>query len=249
MIFYFSDSCAEQYKNHKNFLNLCHHQQDFNMDAELIFFATSHGKSSCDGVGGFVKHFYVAECSLQRHLNEQILSYQSMFYLEIPSITFFQCKSGRNGQCLRWPGGSLEQGVATIFYQYLATKLLKLTSEDREFLQFDFNKLLSEEIDIKNINCFLYVSCIYNTFWWVDIMTVKWIYMMVIWILNFFTYMNLSAGHLLLIKVLPQHQTSYATLQLQKRSLGECIRSQSLTLNKLWKHMKTIKYSHVYMKL
>ena len=33
-IFYFSDSCAEQYENHKNFINLCHHQQDFNMDAE-----------------------------------------------------------------------------------------------------------------------------------------------------------------------------------------------------------------------
>ena len=45
MIFYFSDSCAEQDKNHKNFINLCHHQQDFNMNPEWIFFATSHGKS------------------------------------------------------------------------------------------------------------------------------------------------------------------------------------------------------------
>ena len=54
-IFYFSDGCAEQYKNRKNFINLCHHQQDFNMDAEWIFFATSHGKSPCDGVAGFVK--------------------------------------------------------------------------------------------------------------------------------------------------------------------------------------------------
>ena len=33
-IFYFSDGCAEQYKNCKNFINLCHHQQDFNMDVE-----------------------------------------------------------------------------------------------------------------------------------------------------------------------------------------------------------------------
>ena len=32
-IFYFSDGCAEQYKNRKNFINLCHHQQDFYMDA------------------------------------------------------------------------------------------------------------------------------------------------------------------------------------------------------------------------
>ena len=46
-----------------SFINLCHHQQDFNMAAEWIFFATSHGKSPCNGVGGFVKH--VAKRSLQ----------------------------------------------------------------------------------------------------------------------------------------------------------------------------------------
>ena len=74
-IFYFYDGCTEQYKNHKNFINLCHHQQDFNMDAEWIFFATSHGKSPCCSVGGFVKH-YVAKHSLQRPLHDQILSYQ-----------------------------------------------------------------------------------------------------------------------------------------------------------------------------
>ena len=45
----------------------------------------------------------------------------------------------------------------------------KLTSEDREFLQFDFSKSLTQEIDIKNIKCFSYVSCIFNTFWWVGI--------------------------------------------------------------------------------
>ena len=77
--------------NHKNFINLCHHQQDFNMDAEWIFFATSHGKSPYDGVEGFVK-CYVAKRSLQRSLHDQILSYQSVLDLcvrEIPSITFF----------------------------------------------------------------------------------------------------------------------------------------------------------------
>ena len=47
----------------------------------------------------------------------------------------------------------------------------KLTSEDREFLKFNFNKSLTEEIDIKHIKCFSYVSCIYNIFWWVGKMT------------------------------------------------------------------------------
>ena len=47
----------------KKFINLCH-QQDFKMDAEWIFFATSHEKSPCHGFWGFVKH--VAKCSLQK---------------------------------------------------------------------------------------------------------------------------------------------------------------------------------------
>ena len=54
-IIYFSDSAASQYKNRKNFLNLCHHQADFGIKAEWHFSATSHGKSACDGLGGTVK--------------------------------------------------------------------------------------------------------------------------------------------------------------------------------------------------
>ena len=34
----------------------------------------------------------------------------------------------------------------------------KLASEDREFLQFDFHKSLTKEIDIKNIKCFSQVT-------------------------------------------------------------------------------------------
>jgi hypothetical protein len=37
-IIYFSDGCAGQYKNCKNFLNLCHHRDDFGIAAEWIFF-------------------------------------------------------------------------------------------------------------------------------------------------------------------------------------------------------------------
>jgi hypothetical protein len=54
-VIYFSDGCAAQYKNRKNFSNLCHHEEDFGMIAEWHFFATSHEKGPCDGVGGTVK--------------------------------------------------------------------------------------------------------------------------------------------------------------------------------------------------
>ena len=34
---YFPDGCAGQYKNYKDFINLCHHRQDFGLDAEWTF--------------------------------------------------------------------------------------------------------------------------------------------------------------------------------------------------------------------
>lgn len=50
-IFYFSDGCAAQYKNKKNFINLCYHKEDFEIDAEWHFFETSHGRGPSDGLG------------------------------------------------------------------------------------------------------------------------------------------------------------------------------------------------------
>ena len=52
---YFSDGCAGQYKNIRNFLNLCLHAEDFDIPAEWHFFATSHGKGPSDGTGGTIK--------------------------------------------------------------------------------------------------------------------------------------------------------------------------------------------------
>ena len=94
----------------------------------MIFFATTHGKSLSDGAGGFVKH-YVAKLSSQRCLHDQILSYQSMLDLcarEIPSMTFFSVSQEEMvmEDCLQSQRPCLEQGVATILDQYLATKLL-----------------------------------------------------------------------------------------------------------------------------
>ena len=169
-IFYFFEECAEQNKTRKNFINLCHYQQDFHMDAEQILFATSHGKSSYDCVGGSVKR-YVVKRSLQRPLNDQVLSYQSILDLcvqEIPSITFF----GVSHEEIVSVCADLEDRFAksktvpvTILYQYLAAKLLTNSQVRIEFLQFDFDKLLTGKIDIKNIKCFSHVSCMYNAFW------------------------------------------------------------------------------------
>jgi hypothetical protein len=50
-IYYFSDGAALQFKNRKNFINLCYHEDDFGMDAEWHFFAMLHSKDACDGLG------------------------------------------------------------------------------------------------------------------------------------------------------------------------------------------------------
>ena len=78
MIHYFSDGCAGQYKNCKHFLNLCYHQEDFSMRCIWNFFATSHGKSPCDGLGGTVKRL-AAKASLQRPVDNQIFKAEGMF--------------------------------------------------------------------------------------------------------------------------------------------------------------------------
>ena len=44
-----------QYKNRKNFVYLAYHTEDNNIPAEWHLFATSHGKGSCDGIGGTLK--------------------------------------------------------------------------------------------------------------------------------------------------------------------------------------------------
>ena len=118
---------------------------------------------------------YVAKHSLQRLLHDQILSYQSMLDLcvrQIPFITFF----GASQEEIINVHADLEDHFAKSktmprcshhFVSISCNKIAhKLTSGDREFLQFDFDKSLTTEIDIKNIKCFLYVSCIYDTFWW-----------------------------------------------------------------------------------
>jgi len=43
-----------------------------------VFFATSHGKQPCDGIGGTVKHL-TAKASLQRPYSDQILTPKMMF--------------------------------------------------------------------------------------------------------------------------------------------------------------------------
>jgi hypothetical protein len=65
-IYYFSYGASAQYKNKNSSINLCHHNTDFGINAEWHFFATSHGKDTCDGAGFTIKRL-AARSSLQHH--------------------------------------------------------------------------------------------------------------------------------------------------------------------------------------
>lgn len=69
----------------------------FGIDATWVFFATSHGKSPCDGIGGTVKRL-TARASLQRPYSEQILDVSSMLDFcktNIPGIAFIYISKER----------------------------------------------------------------------------------------------------------------------------------------------------------
>lgn len=77
-ITYFSDGSAAQFKNKKNFINLCYHMEDFGCNAEWHFFETSHGKGPSDGLGGTVKR-EARRASLQRPLQGQITTPRHLY--------------------------------------------------------------------------------------------------------------------------------------------------------------------------
>lgn len=54
-ILFFTDGAPSHFKNKKSFLNLCMFKKDYDIEAEWHFFATSHGKSPCDALGGSFK--------------------------------------------------------------------------------------------------------------------------------------------------------------------------------------------------
>jgi hypothetical protein len=54
-IYYFFYGAALQYKNRKNFINLCYHKDIFCKGTEWHFFATSHGKDASEGTGEQLK--------------------------------------------------------------------------------------------------------------------------------------------------------------------------------------------------
>lgn len=170
-IIYFSDGAASQYKNKKNFINICHHKHDFGLDAEWNFFASSHGKSACDGVGGTTKR-ETTKASLQRTVNGQILTVEDMYQFccdKIKGITYIHVKSLEvvcREMELQDRFNSCEPIVGTRgFHRYIpvSDSVMRcfLTSKSEEFEDFQVSKVVPLTLRKNDI-----VACVYDGQWW-----------------------------------------------------------------------------------
>ena len=181
IIGYLSDGCAAQYKHYKNFLNLCYHKDEFGLNATWPFFATSHGKFPCDGIGRTVKR-QIARANLHRPLNDQILTFDDVkkFCETIKGIRFlFIMKDDmipvRTLLGERYKLGYTVPGTRNSHYFAPVSTIeirTKHVSVDPEFyVHHSFSQ--SEENQhnqiIKSLKKMDYITCQYDNFCWLPL--------------------------------------------------------------------------------
>lgn len=179
-ISYFSDGCAGQYKNCKNFRNLTLHAQDFSLEASWSFFATSHGKSPCDGIGGTVKRLITKE-SLQRCLDNQILTVDEVFNFCATRIEQIQFTLIRMEvlQDLRLMLSERFSGIKAIpgtrgFHQFIPLSQneigTKRVSSDENYTSiFCFSGSSHAFLTMSELSINTYVACVYDNHWFFGI--------------------------------------------------------------------------------
>ena len=143
-ILYFTDGAASQYKNIKNLTNLCYHVSDFGIEAQWHFFATSHGKSPCDAIGGTVKRL-VARASLQATTTEQILTPTELFTwadTNIHGIKFFFISTDAI---------KIHESTFALEEHYSAVKTIPGTRSHHSFVPISINSLLMKRISADSI--------------------------------------------------------------------------------------------------
>ena len=175
---YFLDGYAGQYKNFKNFPNLTLHQLDFNLAASWSFFATSHGKSSCDGIGVVVKR-KLSHVSLTRETTNPILTSSSAYECcqqEFNSIIFFHVDKSdlvcaRQFLYDRYQKGSTVVGTCSFHHFYpLAEKVVayKRLSDETSAGSHCFY-VASPSYTLADLPAMSYVACKYDEQWWVEV--------------------------------------------------------------------------------
>lgn len=174
-IHYFSDGAASQYKNKSNFRNLCHHTADFSIEAEWNFFASSHGKNACDGVGGSVKRL-AAQASLRMVYNEQIMTPRQLYDWakdNIKSIDFIYSTQEEYEQentflKTRFEEAKTVKGTQQ-FHSYRPKNETRVLVKTYSFSDDVKEEVVSEndvDGDLELSDVVGFVTCEYNNEWW-----------------------------------------------------------------------------------
>jgi len=179
LVHYFSDGSPQQYKNFKNLINLCHNEVDFGVKADWSFFATSHGKSACDGIGGTVKRL-ATRASLQRPLDSQILMPLDLFKFcdsQIKGIQFYyipneDIKIVRTSQENRFSNSKTISGTRENHF-FEAVNMNKIGISHFSGDKWKFNAKIRHNTNLADINVPVntiqpgnYIACVYDGHWW-----------------------------------------------------------------------------------
>ena len=142
-----------------------------------IFFATSHGKSPCDGLGGTVKRMTAQE-SLKRPYRAQILTSDAMFKFcveKIKGIKFRYIKQ-TDLQAQRIEHSNRYDGVVTLpgtrsFHQFIPLGGCKIgakkCSSDINFTLVHNLKKETNEFQPELVTLGVYVAVVYEHSWWI----------------------------------------------------------------------------------
>lgn len=171
-LLYFTDGAASQYKNKKNFANLCNHKKDFDLDAEWHFFGSSHGKNACDGVGGTTKR-EVAKGSLQRPLNDQILNVDDMFSFcneKLTKIKYFLIKSEEIAKISETLKKRFDCSATVVgtrsYHKYVpvSESIVRcyFTSDSKEYEDHPVSSSIPLSLKRKDS-----IACVYDNQWWI----------------------------------------------------------------------------------
>lgn len=171
-LIYFTDGSSSQYKNKKNFANVCSHQTDFQLDAEWNFFASAHGKNACDGIGGTTKR-EVTKASLQRPFGEQILTIDDMYKFcteNLKAIKFILVSKDEvvsNHEILKSRFESCHRIVGTRSYHRfvpISEGIIRcyIVSNSNTFEDHSVYKLSPITLTTKEL-----VACVYEEQWWI----------------------------------------------------------------------------------
>lgn len=174
-IIYFSDGASSQYKNKKNFSNICYHKNDFDIEVEWNFFASSHGKNACDGIGGSTKRA-VTRASLQRPYSDQILTPEDMYKFccdNISGINFIYVTSEEvqlNTMQLQKRFDSCTAIPQTrSYHKFVPLSQTQIRcyvySQSEKFTDCSTSKLPDQNIFLFQKNDI--VACIYDGEWWI----------------------------------------------------------------------------------